>query len=89
MQQEKNRLSIYSLDHLKPEVVAVAFAKCSRSADSFKDIADELTDEKSADFHEKWVVGYICNLLPKKSRMERLLVIRVLLWTLLKSNSTN
>lgn len=53
-----NKLSIYSLDHLKPEVVAVAFAKCSRSAESFADIAAGLTDEKSADFHEKWVVGY-------------------------------
>lgn len=53
-----NNLKIYSLDHLKPEVVAVAFAKCSRSAESFADIANELTDEKSADFHEKWVVGY-------------------------------
>ncbi len=55
---EKNEISIYSLDHLKPEVVAVAFAKCSRSPESFADIAAELTDEKSADFHEKWVVGY-------------------------------
>ncbi len=53
-----NKLSVYSLDHLKPEVVAVAFAKCSRSAESFADIAAGLTDEKSADFHEKWVVGY-------------------------------
>jgi len=58
MSDQKNKLDIYSLDHLKPEVVAVAFAKCSRSAESFKDIAYELTDEKSADFHEKWVVGY-------------------------------
>lgn len=56
--KKKNRCSIYSLDYLKPEVVAVAFAKCSRSPDSFKKIACELTDEKSADFHEKWVVGY-------------------------------
>lgn len=59
MNEDKNpKLSVYSLDHLKPEVVAVAFAKCSRSPDSFADIAAELTDEKSADFHEKWVVGY-------------------------------
>ena len=56
--EQNNKLNIYSLDHLKPEVVAVAFAKCSRSPESFKTIADELTDEKSADFHEKWVVGY-------------------------------
>jgi thymidylate synthase ThyX len=53
-----SKRAIYSLDHLKPEVVAVAFAKCSRSPESFADIAAELTDEKSADFHEKWVVGY-------------------------------
>ncbi len=55
---KQNKCSVYSLDYLKPEVVAVAFAKCSRSPDSFRKIAQELTDEKSADFHEKWVVGY-------------------------------
>jgi thymidylate synthase ThyX len=43
---------------LSPEVIAVAFAKTSRSPDSFRDIAAELTDAKSAEFHEKWVVGY-------------------------------
>jgi thymidylate synthase ThyX len=43
---------------LSPEVIAVAFAKTSRSPESFRDIAAELTDEKSAEFHEKWVVGY-------------------------------
>ncbi|MEK7680887.1 MAG: FAD-dependent thymidylate synthase [Patescibacteria group bacterium] len=58
MEESKSERSIYSLDHLKPEVVSVAFAKCSRSPDSFACIAAELTDEKSADFHEKWVVGY-------------------------------
>ncbi|MBI5731838.1 MAG: FAD-dependent thymidylate synthase [Candidatus Magasanikbacteria bacterium] len=56
--EEKNKRAVYSLDHLKPEVVAVAFAKCSRSPESFANIAQELTEEKSADFHEKWVVGY-------------------------------
>jgi len=49
---------IYTLDGLSPEVRAVTFAKCSRSPESFRDIAAELTDEKSAEFHEKWVVGY-------------------------------
>jgi thymidylate synthase ThyX len=51
---------VYLLDPqcLKPEVIAVAFAKTSRSPQSFRQIADELTDEKSAEFHEKWVVGY-------------------------------
>lgn len=51
---------VYLLDPqcLKPEVIAVAFAKTSRSPQSFREIASELTDEKSAEFHEKWVVGY-------------------------------
>src|SRR5512142_2487584 len=43
---------------LSPEVIAVAFAKTSRAPESFREIAAELTDEKSAKFHEKWVVGY-------------------------------
>ncbi len=51
---------IYLLDpqKLKPETIAVAFAKTSRSPLPFSEIAAELTDEKSAEFHEKWVVGY-------------------------------
>ncbi len=43
---------------LSPETIAVAFAKTSRSPESFREIAAGLTDEKSAQFHEKWVVGY-------------------------------
>ena len=51
---------IYLLDpqSLDPETIAVAFAKTSRSPQSFRKIAAELTAEKSAEFHEKWVVGY-------------------------------
>ncbi|MFQ5913160.1 MAG: FAD-dependent thymidylate synthase [Nitrospinota bacterium] len=49
---------IYLLRDLPPEVVAVAFAKTSRSPKAFDEIAAELTDEASAQFHEKWVVGY-------------------------------
>lgn len=51
---------VYLLDphNLTPETIAVTFAKTSRSPQSFQEIADELTDEKSAEFHEKWVVGY-------------------------------
>jgi len=51
---------IYLLDtkKLSPETIAVAFAKTSRSPKSFDEIAAELSDERSADFHEKWVVGY-------------------------------
>jgi thymidylate synthase ThyX len=43
---------------LSPEVIAVAFAKTSRSPETFREIAKDLTDESSAQFHEKWVVGY-------------------------------
>lgn len=43
---------------LSPETIAVTFAKTSRSPQSFRDIAADLSDETSADFHEKWVVGY-------------------------------
>ncbi len=51
---------VYLLDpqQLDPETIAVTFAKTSRSPQSFQEIAQELTAEKSADFHEKWVVGY-------------------------------
>ncbi len=52
--------NIYLLSPRKfsPETIAVAFAKTSRSPLSFQEIADELSDESSAQFHEKWVVGY-------------------------------
>jgi thymidylate synthase ThyX len=51
---------VYLLDpqKLRPETIAVTFAKTSRSPESFREIAAELTDEKSSEFHEKWVVGY-------------------------------
>ena len=49
---------LLSPSELSPETIAVAFAKTSRSPESFREIASTLTDEKSAKFHEKWVVGY-------------------------------
>ena len=51
---------IYLLSPKKysPETIAVAFAKTSRSPESFQEIADNLNDESSAKFHERWVVGY-------------------------------
>jgi thymidylate synthase ThyX len=49
---------IYTLNGLPPEVIAVAFAKCSRSPEAFDKIAHELNEDKSRQFHEKWVVGY-------------------------------
>ena len=56
----KNNSRIYLLDSqaYSPETIAVAFAKTSRSPESFDHIAAELTDQKSAEFNEKWVVGY-------------------------------
>ena len=43
---------------LTPETIAVTFAKTSRSPQTFKEIAEGLTDASSSEFHEKWVVGY-------------------------------
>jgi len=52
------RIYLLSPKELSPETIAVAFAKTSRSPESFSEIASGLTAEKSAQFHEKWVVGY-------------------------------
>ena len=51
---------IYMLSpsQLSPEVIAVTFAKTSRSPESFREIAAGLGDESSSQFHERWVVGY-------------------------------
>lgn len=56
----KHERQIYLLDPQKipPETIAVTFAKTSRSPESFRQIAAELTDARSAEFNEKWVVGY-------------------------------
>ncbi len=49
---------IYTLSNKPEEVIAVAFAKCSRDPRPFDVIIDELDADKSRQFHEKWVVGY-------------------------------
>jgi thymidylate synthase ThyX len=56
----KNESRFYLLDPQKipPETIAVTFAKTSRSPLTFEKIAAELTDQKSSEFNEKWVVGY-------------------------------
>jgi thymidylate synthase ThyX len=54
----ERRIYLLSPRELNPETIAVAFAKTSRSPESFREIAAGLSDEKSAQFHEKWVVGY-------------------------------
>ncbi|MCC6189638.1 MAG: FAD-dependent thymidylate synthase [Anaerolineales bacterium] len=58
MPEPQRDIYLLSPKALSPETIAVAFAKTSRSPDSFRDIAAALSDEKSAQFHERWVVGY-------------------------------
>lgn len=54
----KRDIYLLSPRNLNAETIAVAFAKTSRAPESFREIAAELSDETSAQFHEKWVVGY-------------------------------
>ena len=54
----KRQIYLLSPKELSPETIAVAFARTSRSPEAFHEIASELSDESSARFHEKWVVGY-------------------------------
>src|SRR5512147_1621916 len=58
MPPAKRDIYLLSPKELSPETIAVAFAKTSRSPESFREIAAGLTDEASAKFHERWVVGY-------------------------------
>src|SRR5512143_2513647 len=51
------QIYLLSPKELSPETIAVAFAKTSRSSESFRELAAGLTDETSAKFHEKGVVG--------------------------------
>src|SRR3970282_896885 len=53
----ERQIYLLSPRDLSPETIAVAFAKTSRSPESFREIAAGLTDERSAQFHERWVVG--------------------------------
>ena len=43
---------------LTEEEMAVVFAMTSRRPDTFTEIARQVTAEKAADFHERWVLGY-------------------------------
>ena len=56
--EHERRIYLLEPKRYSPETIAVAFAKTSRSPLSFDVIADELTEAQSAEFHEKWVVGY-------------------------------
>lgn len=52
------RIYLLSPRRLSPETIAVAFAKTSRSPQSFSDIAAALSEQDSTRFHERWVVGF-------------------------------
>lgn len=58
MPLESHDRDIFAIAGIAPEVQAVAFAKYSRSQESVKTVLADLTNEKSAEFHEKWVIGY-------------------------------
>ena len=51
---------VYPLDahDLTEEQIAVAFAMTSRRPEAFDEIAQQVSQEKAADFHERWVLGY-------------------------------
>ncbi|MCH8744636.1 MAG: FAD-dependent thymidylate synthase [Chloroflexi bacterium] len=51
---------VYPLDahDLTEEQIAVAFAMTSRRPEPFDEIAQQVSQQKAADFHERWVLGY-------------------------------
>jgi len=51
---------IYALrpKDLTEEQLAVVFAMTSRRPEPFDEIAQQVSQEKAADFHERWVLGY-------------------------------
>ena len=49
---------VYTLTGYPEEVMAHAFAKTSRSADSVQDMIASLTEEQSDNFHAKWVLKF-------------------------------
>jgi len=58
--EKEVRRRVYPLDahDLTEEQIAVAFAMTSRRPEPFDEIALQVSQEKAADFHERWVVGY-------------------------------
>jgi thymidylate synthase ThyX len=57
---QTHRRRVYPLDahQLTEEQIAVVFAMTSRRPEAFKEIAQQVSQEKAADFHERWVLGY-------------------------------
>ena len=59
-QHQTHSRRVYPLDahELSEEQIAVAFAMTSRRPEPFDQIAEQVSQEKAADFHERWVLGY-------------------------------
>ncbi len=57
---QRHQRRVYPLDahELTEEQIAVAFAMTSRRPEPFDEIAEQVSQEKAADFHERWVLGY-------------------------------
>ena len=57
---QRHQRRVYPLDahELTEEQIAVAFAMTSRRPEPFDEIARQVSEEKAADFHERWVLGY-------------------------------
>ena len=57
---QRRQRRVYPLDahELTEEQIAVAFAMTSRRPEPFDEIAEQVSQEKAADFHERWVLGY-------------------------------
>lgn len=49
---------VFGISGVTPEILAVGFAKYSRSQDPIKVTLKSITAESSSKFHEKWVLGY-------------------------------
>ena len=53
-------MRVYPLEakDISEEQMAVVFAMTSRSPDAFDEIAKRVSEERAADFHERWVLDY-------------------------------
>ena len=60
VEKQAHTRRVYPLDthELSEEQIAVAFAMTSRRPEPFDEIAGQVSQEKAADFHERWVLGY-------------------------------
>lgn len=53
-----NKSKVYLLEKQSEEMIAHAFAKTSRSPQTFSDMLKDISEAKSSAFHEKWVLKF-------------------------------